>query len=61
MVLLVFVVSLLSIGIYAYALYSGSFVAPKSRETKAVAVEQNTPQASGVANIQIVKPPEGSK
>lgn len=59
MVILVLVVSVLSATMYVYAFYGGGYSTPKSQETKSVTAEQQT--ASGVATMQIIKPPEGSK
>ncbi|MEK6809142.1 MAG: hypothetical protein AABY40_00550 [Nanoarchaeota archaeon] len=59
MMLLVLVVSVLSATMYVYAFYGGSSITPKSQETDSIPVEQQT--VSGVATLQIVKPPKGSK
>ncbi len=60
MVVLVLVMTLLSASLYAYAFYGSSYVAPKYQSAKDVAVEENQ-VASGMAILQIIEPPEGSK
>jgi len=58
MILLVVVVSILSAIMYVYAFYGGYSI-QASQEQKSIVVEQSP--VSGVASIQIIKPPEGSK
>ena len=59
MVILVLVVSMLSATMYVYAFYGGGYTALKSQGTESLKVEQQT--VSGVATLQIIKPPKGSK
>ena len=59
MMLLVLVVSVLSATMYVYAFYGSSSITFKSQETSSVLVEQQP--VSGVATLQIVKPPKESR
>ena len=59
MVILVLVVSVLSATMYVYAFYGGGYTALKSQGTGSATVEQQ--KISGVASLQIIKPPKGSK
>ena len=60
MIILVFVFSLLSIGMYVYAFYSNSAKIPKSQSGSPVITEEK-PAAAGMATIQIIKPPKDSE
>ncbi|MDP3698998.1 MAG: hypothetical protein Q8R47_05415 [Nanoarchaeota archaeon] len=61
MITLVLVVSLLSAGMYVYAFYGNSNHTTVQKSFSESPVIEEKPAASGMATIQIIKPPVDSK
>lgn len=60
MIILVLVVSVLSATMYVYTFYGNSYYAKVQKSLSPPQVIEEKPAASGLASIEIIKPPEDS-